>query len=241
MPGWKAGRLQDLLSAHRILMMGLVDNPGKLRRGDVGIYRENTLIHMAPSASQVPRLIEDLLAWLHTTEIHPLIASSVFHYEFEFIHPFADGNGRMGRLWQTLILSQWRGELAWLPVETLIHHQQEAYYQILRQCDRESDCTAFIEFMLQNIAQALKEGMASVSAMSEKMSGKMSEENAVYLTTTERDILRLLNGQPTMTAAQLAERIGVTSRTIERYLKLLQDKSALQRVGPRKGGYWQVL
>lgn len=87
--------------------------------------------------------------------------------------------------------------------------------------------------------------MASASAMSEKMSekmsGKMSEENAVYLTTTERDILRLLNGQPTMTAAQLAEHIGVTSRTIERYLKLLQDKSALQRVGPRKGGYWQVL
>ncbi len=81
--------------------------------------------HMAPPAAQVPRLIADLLSWLEHTELHPLIASSVFHYEFEFIHPFADGNGRMGRLWQTLILSQWRQELAWLPVETLIHHQQE--------------------------------------------------------------------------------------------------------------------
>lgn len=235
MPSWKAGRQQDLLSAHRVLMMGLVDNPGKLRRGDVGIYRDNTLIHMAPSASQVPRLIEDLLGWLQTTELHPLIASSVFHYEFEFIHPFSDGNGRMGRLWQTLILSQWRTELAWLPIETLIHHQQEAYYQILRQCDRESDCTAFIEFMLQNVAQALEEGLASTSAVSEQMSGKMSEENSFYLTATERDILQLLDRQPAMTAVQLANNIGVTSRTIERYLKLLQDKSALRRVGPRKG------
>lgn len=241
MPGWKAGRQQDLLSAHRVLMMGLVDNPGKLRRGDVGIYRDNTLIHMASSASQVPRLIEDLLDWLQTTELHPLIASSVFHYEFEFIHPFSDGNGRMGRLWQTLILSQWRTELAWLPIETLIHHQQEAYYQILRQCDRESDCTAFIEFMLQNVAQALEEGLASTPAVSEQMSGKMSEENSFYLTATERDILQLLDRQPAMTAVQLANNIGVTSRTIERYLKLLQDKSALRRVGPRKGGYWQVL
>jgi len=95
LPDWKPWRLNDLLSAHRVLMSGLVDNPGKLRQGDVGVYRGTQLVHMAPPASQMQRLINDLLCWLEQTDIHPLIASSVFHYEFEFIHPFSDGNGRM--------------------------------------------------------------------------------------------------------------------------------------------------
>ena len=159
MPQWQRADLSDLLSAHRTLMTGLVDYPGALRQGDVGIYRDQQLIHMAPPASQVPRLMNDLLAWLDQTDLHPLVASSVFHYEFEFIHPFSDGNGRMGRLWQTLILSKWRQELAWLPVETLIHNQQERYYTILGQCDKASDCTPFVLFMLENIALALKEGL----------------------------------------------------------------------------------
>ncbi|SFN69139.1 Fic/DOC family protein [Xenorhabdus japonica] len=135
LPDWRSHRLSDLLAAHRLLMMGLIDQPGQLRCSDVGIYRENQLIHMAPPASQISRLISDLLTWLKQTDIHPLIASSIFHYEFEFIHPFADGNGRMGHLWQTLILSEWRLELAWLPVETIIHYQQQAYYQVIRECD----------------------------------------------------------------------------------------------------------
>lgn len=114
---------------------------GRLRSGNVGIYREKKLIHMAPPASQISRLMDELLGWLKTTELHPLIAGAIFHCEFEFIHPFADGNGRMGRLWQTLILSEWRAELAWLPLETLIHFQQERYYQVLGLSDRQSSCT----------------------------------------------------------------------------------------------------
>ncbi len=208
-------------------MIGLVDNPGKLRNGDVGVYRGNQLVHMAPPASQMNRLIDDLLAWLKQTDLHPLIASSVFHYEFEFIHPFSDGNGRMGRLWQTLILSQWRAELAWLPVETLIHFKQTRYYQILGQCDRASDCTAFVAFMLQNMADALREGIGMPSVMSEKMSEEMSEK--------EMAILELLTVQPQMTAVMLASVLGVTSRTAERYLRSLQTKGKLKRLGARKG------
>lgn len=230
---WQASRLKDLLSAHRLLMKGLVDDPGHLRRGDVGIYRGNQLVHMAPPASQVPRLVDELLGWLSTTDLHPLIASSVFHYEFEFIHPFADGNGRMGRLWQTLILSHWRAGLAWLPVETLIHFQQERYYTILGECDKASDCTAFVEFMLQNLADALRESISTPQAMSEEMSEQMSEK--------ESTILQLLIAQPKMTASALALMLGVTSRTVERYLSALQSKGRVQRVGARKGGYWQVL
>ncbi|ELE9014604.1 Fic family protein [Enterobacter cloacae] len=233
LPEWKPWTLKDLLSAHRLLMLGLVDNPGKLRMGDVGVYRGNQLVHMAPPASQINRLIADLLVWLKETELHPLITSSVFHYEFEFIHPFSDGNGRMGRLWQTLILSQWRSELAWLPVETLIHFQQDRYYQILGECDRASDCTAFIEFMLQNMAEALREGIGAPSVMSEKMSEEMSEK--------ETTILELLTVQPQMSAAMLASMLGVTSRTVERYLSALQTKGKLKRLGARKGGSWQVM
>ena len=241
MSEWKSHQLSNLLSAHRVLMAGLVDVPGQLRAGDVGVYRGQRLVHMAPPASQVPRLISDLLQWLETTDIHPLLASAVFHYEFEFIHPFADGNGRMGRLWQTLILSEWRTELGWLPVETLIHYQQERYYQVLGQCDSKSDCTLFIEFMLENIAAALKEGLERPMLVSEEMSEEMSEEKITSLSAIEASILQRLADSPMLTAKAIALEINFSARTVERALKALQQKGKLQRVGSTKRGEWRVL
>ena len=240
MPGWHKANISDLLAAHKTLMIGLVDSPGVLRSGNVGIYRGTQVVHMAPPAAQVPRLIADLLSWLEQTDLHPLIASSVFHYEFEFIHPFADGNGRMGRLWQTLILSQWRQELAWLPVETLIHHQQERYYEILGLCDKTSDCTLFVTWMLQNVVAALKEGLETSFVVSEEMSEEMSEEIDAKLTEPETAILHLLTATPDLTARALAEIIGVSARTVERYLQGLQAQGKLIRMGAKKGGRWLV-
>ena len=124
------------------------------------IWRGKKLLYMAPPASQVPRLIKDLLAWLRATDAHPLVASAAFHYEFEFIHPFGDGNGRMGRLWQTLILSRWQPMLAWLPVETVVRNRQQDYYVQLARADAVSDCSGFIEFMLQVVADSLDEAIA---------------------------------------------------------------------------------
>lgn len=240
MPQWQCADLSDLLTAHRTLMAGLVDNPGVLREGDVGIYRDQLVIHMAPPASQVPRLINDLLAWLDKTDLNPLVASSVFHYEFEFIHPFSDGNGRMGRLWQTLILSKWRQELAWLPVETLIHYQQERYYAILGQCDKASDCTPFVMFMLENLALALKESLEIPPDLSEQMSEQMSEQPRILLKEAESEIVRLLSAKPSLTAKALADVMGVSARTIERHLQSLQIKGVLTRIGEKKGGSWRV-
>ena len=240
MPGWHKANISDLLAAHKTLMIGLVDSPGVLRSGNVGIYRGTQVVHMAPPATQVPRLIADLLSWLEQTDLHHLIASSVFHYEFEFIHPFADGNGRMGRLWQTLILSQWRQELAWLPVETLIHHQQERYYEILGLCDKTSDCTLFVTWMLQNVVAALKEGLETSFVVSEEMSEEMSEEIDAKLTEQEVSILRLLTATPDLTARALAEILGISARTVERYLQGLQAKGKLIRTGAKKGGRWLV-
>lgn len=249
LPGWQSHRFDDLLAAHRLLMVGLVDAPGQLRSGNVGVYREKQLIHMAPPANQLPRLVSDLLTWLQYTDIHPLIASSIFHYEFEFIHPFADGNGRMGRLWQTLILSEWRPELAWLPVETLIHNQQQEYYRVLGECDRASDCTPFIAFMLEKLVGALAEGIDAQKGLpvamsvevSVEMSVEMSVENPQPLGRTAERILAAFTANPSMTIVQLAGELKVSSRTIERTIKVLQEEKRLARVGSTKSGYWQVV
>ncbi|WP_411703593.1 Fic family protein [Edaphovirga cremea] len=237
LPDWRSHHLGHLLAAHRLLMTGLVDAPGQLRTGNVGVYRENKLIHMAPPANQLSRLVGELLTWLQHTNIHPLIASSIFHYEFEFIHPFADGNGRMGRLWQMLILSEWRSELAWLPVETLIHNQQQEYYHVLGECDRASDCTLFIAFMLEKIRAALGEGIDVQKAGSVKM----PVENPQPLTPTAQGILDILVANPAITISQMADKLAVNRRTIERNIKILQDKGRLLRVGATKSGYWQVV
>lgn len=127
LPRWQPAQCAHLLEAHRLLMTGLIDTPGRWRGSGVGIYRNKKLVHMAPPPSRVAKLMQDLLSWLKSTDAHPLISSCVFHYEFEFIHPFADGSGRLGRLWQTLILSRWKPVLAWLPVETVIRQHQSDY------------------------------------------------------------------------------------------------------------------
>lgn len=139
---------KDLLNAHKILMKELVDKSGLYRKSGVGIIKGNELIHVAPPAENIPYLMKDLFKWINNTNEHPLITSSVFHYEFEFIHPFSDGNGRMGRLWQTLILSRWKPLMAYLPVETVIHNNQDEYYKVLAKSDKDADSTPFIEFML---------------------------------------------------------------------------------------------
>lgn len=160
---WRSSSRADLLRAHELLMGGLIDDCGQFRRAGVGIYRGEKLVHMAPPPSRVAHLMDDLLAWLGDSDWHPLIVSCVFQYEFEFIHPFADGNGRMGRLWQTLILSQWRSVLAYLPVEAVIREQQDAYYAALSAADHLAESTPFVEFMLQALSVALKEAAATES------------------------------------------------------------------------------
>ncbi len=161
MEEWDVSSEEDLLAAHDLLMRVLVDETGRYRSRGVGIFRGEHLVHMAPPADRVPQLMADLLDWLGNSSEHPLVASCVFHYEFEFIHPFADGNGRMGRLWQTLILRNWKSLFAYLPVETIIRERQEAYYQALAVADQRADATPFIEFMLRALCDAIREAVAT--------------------------------------------------------------------------------
>lgn len=149
--------VSDLLKAHGILMADLVKNAGHFRTGGVGVFKGRQVVHMAPPAEFVPKHIGNLINWYQKSTAHPLIKSAVFHYEFEFIHPFADGNGRMGRLWHTLLLAEWKEILAWIPVETLVKERQEEYYDALGKADKEADSTVFVEFMLTALKDALKE------------------------------------------------------------------------------------
>ncbi len=220
---WWPHSQSDLLAAHGLLMAGLVDDAGHYRKGGVGIYSDKGLVHMAPPAKMLSGLMADLLEWLASAPVHPLIASSVFHYEFEFIHPFADGNGRMGRLWQTLILSKWEPILAYLPVETVIRMRQTAYYEALAEADRIASATPFIEFMLQALHDAMTEVLIKTSV---KTSGK---------------IIDALNKNCFMTIPELAHMIGISTRSIERNLQKLQKDGRLRRIGAAKGGHWEVL
>lgn len=188
---WQPESERDLLTAHRLLMTGLLDHPGQYRSGGVGVMNGAQVVHMAPPASRVSLLMSNLLGWLGHTDAHPLIASSVFHYEFEFIHPFEDGNGRMGRLWQTLILSRWNPQLAHIPVESLVHAHQLEYYQALNESTRLAECTPFIEFMLRMILDAL---LANAPQVTPQVNPQVEQLLAVLQSEMSREELQALLG-----------------------------------------------
>jgi Fic family protein len=234
---WQPHKLDDLLSAHRLLMHGLVEDAGRFRLGGTGIYQGQKLVHMAPPPSQVPRLVGNLFGWLGTTEAHPLIASTAFHYEFEFIHPFSDGNGRMGRLWQTLILSRWQPMLAFLPVETVIKNRQQDYYRLLSEADKQADCSLFIEFLLAAIAESLGEAINQQNASPKAR----VEEPVKTRVKTDDQILALLSTHPELSLADVAATIGRSISAVERAVAKLKAQNRLEYEGPKKSGRWRVL
>lgn len=220
---------KDLLRAHRLMMTDLVNENGRYRSGGVGIFDGQKCVHIAPPAERVPLLMSDLLQWVHTTKTHPLISSYVFHYEFEFIHPFADGNGRMGRMWQTLLLMQWNPIFAWIPVETLVKEHQSEYYEAIAQSDREASSTPFITFMLRCLLQAVQE-MAESNQKSNRKSNQKSEQK----------VLDAMQTNPYITIKELQDAIGLSESGIKKIIRQLRAAGLVERVGSAKGGYWKV-
>ncbi len=221
--------LEDLLTAHKLMMQGLVPENGKFRSGGVGVFDGDRLIHMAPPAHLVPKLIQDLFDWYQNSEMHPLIKSAVFHYEFEFIHPFQDGNGRMGRMWHSLLLGQWKELFFWLPVEELIQSKQAEYYDVLGKSDKAADSAAFVELMLEIIRDTLKD----ITVV-----GRSTDQGSDQVTDQDSPINRLLAalGDEELSAAEIMKRLGLSHRPTFRknYLTPALDKRFIERTIPDK-------
>lgn len=223
---------KDLLKAHKLMMQDLVDRNGKYRTDGVGIFDGEKVVHLAPPANRVPELMFDLFEWLKISDVHPLIKSCVFHYEFEFIHPFQDGNGRMGRLWQTVILKEWKEIFAWLPVETLIKKNQKEYYNVLGASDNNANSTQFIEFMLSLILNTIEEIIETEKKVTVKVTQKV--------TVNQQKILNLIKENPFITQEELSKNIGIARKSIISNMKKLQDVGLIKRIGADKNGYWQL-
>ena len=204
---------KDLLKAHKLMMADLVERNGKYRKDGVGIFDGNQVVHLAPPADRVPFLMSDLFEWLKNSDVHPLIKSCVFHYEFEFIHPFQDGNGRMGRLWQTVILKEWKSVFAWLPIETLIKENQVEYYNALNSSDSDANSTNFTVFMLQTILRTIKEIIETEKKITLKIT--------VKITANQKKILEAIKQNPFVTQEELSSIVGIAKLNINKNMKKL--------------------
>ena len=221
--------VDDLLTAHGIMTRRLVEESGVFRSRPVGVVdNEGHVLHFGTLPQYVPDLVMELLDWTKTSEVHMLIRSCVFHYELELIHPFADGNGRVGRLWHTLLLSQWNPAFAWLPVESIIHDRQQEYYAAINASNDAGESTEFIEFMLSAIKASLMEAINTSDEMSD---GKMDKSTLRW-----KKIEAYLRTHDYIMNADVRELCGVSAATANRILVSLVEGDKL--IIYREGGHW---
>lgn len=219
--------VDDLLTAHGILTRGLVEESGQFRSRPVGVVdSQGNILHFGTLPQYVPDLVMELLEWVKTSQVHMLIRSCVFHYELELIHPFADGNGRVGRLWHTLLLSRWNPVFAWLPVESIIHDRQQEYYAAINASNDAGESTVFIEFMLSAIKASIIEAME----VSDEMMDEMSDGTMDKATQRWKKIEAYLKTHDYIMNADVRELCGVSSATANRILGDLRARNILKRI-----------
>ena len=221
--------VDDLLTAHGIMTRELVDESGMFRTRPVGVVdQEGRVLHFGTLPQYVPDLVMELLDWVKNSDVHMLIRSCVFHYEFELIHPFADGNGRVGRLWHTLLLSKWNPAFAWLPVESIIHDRQEEYYAAINASNAAGESTVFIAFMLSAIKASL---IDAINASDEMSDGAMDKATMRW-----KQIEKFLETHPYIMNADVRALCGVSAATANRILAGLTAEGKLVKY--REGGHW---
>ena len=224
--------VDDLLTAHGIMTRGLMEESGVFRTRPVGVVdSEGHVLHFGTLPQYVPDLVMELLDWVKTSEVHMLIRSCVFHYEFELIHPFADGNGRVGRLWHTLLLSKWNPAFAWLPVESIIHDRQQEYYDAINASNDAGESTVFIEFILSAIKAALMDAI--------NMSNEMSDGKVDKITLRWNKIQEYLKIHDYIMNADVRELCGVSVATANRILAGFVADGKLVKY--REGGHWAYI
>ena len=221
--------VDDLLAAHGIMTRGLVEESGYFRSRPVAVVdQQGNILHFGTLPDYVPGLTKDLLEWTKNSQVHMLIRSCVFHYELEQIHPFADGNGRIGRLWHTLLLSKWHSAFAWLPVESMIHANQRAYYDAINASNAAGSSTAFIEFMLSIIKASLIDAIKTSDVMSD---GKIDKATLRWL-----QIEKFLETHEYIMNADVRALCNVSAATANRILASLAADGKLTKC--RQNGHW---
>lgn len=224
-------RVDDFLFAHRLLTQDLVKRPGQFRLGDVGVIDgQGQVVHIGARPQFVPELARDLFAWAEDSQISAIVKSCIVHFELEIIHPFEDGNGRMGRLWQSLILSQWNPIFEWLPIESVIYQHQKGYYDALTVSNSENDSSVFIEFMLQTILDTLQS--LSLTKLSDKLSGKEKH----YFEMVEDYLAQ----HDFLTNHDFQNLSHLSTSTARRYLNKFVELGLLQKTGQNRNRRYQL-
>ena len=221
--------VDDLLTAHGIMTRGLIGESGMFRSRPVGVFdQDGQVLHVGTLPRYVPDLVTELLNWAKTSDIHMLIRSCVFHFELELIHPFADGNGRIGRLWHTLLLSRWNPVFAWLPVESMIHARQQEYYDAINASNNAGESTIFIEFMLSTIKASLIDAINT----SDKVSDMPTDKTALRW----KQIERFLETHEFIMNADARSLCNVSAATANRILSGFASEGKLVKY--REGRHW---
>lgn len=220
---------KSFLQGHQVLMKDLLEDSGKYRSSNVGVLAGAKVIHVAPQAKFVNKLMSDLFDYTKNDDEHLLIKSCVFHYELEFIHPFSDGNGRMGRFWQSLILLEFNKIFEFIPVESIVFKKQKQYYKVLNKCDKKGDSTEFIEFLLSAILDAILENLRESKPV------KLSSSDRIEIARNElqkqsfsrKDYIKLFN--------------NISTATANRDLKSAVEKNIFKKTGDKRTSLYQVL
>ena len=220
---------KDLLLAHKLLMKNLLNNAGTYRNSNVGVGGKDGVTHVAPPPTMVPQLMGEIFEWLKNSDEHLLIVSCVFHYEFEFIHPFNDGNGRIGRLWQTVILTSFKDFFAYMPIESVVRNNQVKYYHALEESGSVGESTPFIEFMLEIIIKSLKDYINESKKSDQKSSHK-----------SDQKIVSFIKQNNQITIKELCEKTQLSQSGVKKVIKKLKDNGIIERVGSLKAGHWEI-
>ena len=235
--------VDDFLKAHRHITSELVNEAGQFRSVGVSVVNgTGKILHSGSKFSEVPRLVAELFSWGEKSEAHPFIKSSAMHFMIEHIHPFRDGNGRIGRLWQTLVLTKWNALFEWMPVETIIYNNQARYYEALQRSNRNKtrvDCAPFIDFMLEAIENTMYKYVDVATTTTTEYPDSVGINVGINVGIKEK-ILDYIAAYPQVTIPQLAQFLKVNARTIERYIKELREEGIIRREGSRKIGYWRI-
>jgi Fic family protein len=219
--------IKDFLKAHKLMTQGLVAESGTFRSGDVGVFDGGVAVHIGARPQFVPQLMEDLFGWAKTSELHPVLKSAILHYEIETIHPFADGNGRMGRLWQTLLLAKWNVIFAWIPMESVLYRNRPQYYQAIEGARKVNNSGMFIEFTLSALYEVIAEQA--------KHQVKHEDKHQVELTDTQLAVLNAL-GNNVLSRKEIFAAIEMNgdSRSFKRHIEPLFAEGLIEMTVPDK-------